>query len=86
MRYSDAARKTAGTLLDDDQARLRQRRHTTGDVPTSPPTKLRGLDEDASFQPDAQPEIQSEILDSIRGLKSEMHELRALMSEMHLRR
>ena len=86
MRYSDAARKTAGTLLDDDQARLRQRRHTTGDVPTSPPTKLRGLDEDASFQPDAQPEIQSEILDSIRGLKSEMHELRALMSEMHLRK
>lgn len=79
MRYSDAARKTAGTLLDDGPARLRRRRHTSGELPTRQPTKMRSLDEDA------QPEIQSEILDSIRGLKSEMHELRALVSEMHLR-
>ena len=79
MRYSDAARKTADTLLDDGPARLRRRRHTSGELPTRQPTKMRSLDEDA------QSEIQSEILDSIRGLKSEMHELRALVSEMHLR-
>ena len=85
MSYSDAARKTAGTLLDDAPARLRRRRHTSGEVPTLQPTKMRSLDEDGSFKSDAQREIQSEILDSIRGLKSEMHELRALVSEMHLR-
>ena len=86
MRYSDAACKMAGTLLDDDVARLRRRRcrHTTGSMPTLPSTKVRGLDDAASFRVDAQPEIQSEILASIRGLQGEIQELRALVSDLHV--
>ena len=88
MRYSDAARKMAGTLLDDDVARLhrRRRRHTTGSMPTSQSTKVRGLDDTGRFRSDAQPEIQSEILASIRGLQGEMQELRALVSDLHVHR
>ena len=33
-----------------------------------------------------QPEIQSEILASIRGLQGEMQELRALVSDLHVQR
>ena len=88
MRYSDAARKMAGTLLDDGVARLhrRRRRHTTGSMPTLQSTKVRGLDDAASFRSDAQPEMQSEILASIRGLQGEMQELRALVSDLHVHR
>ena len=86
MRYSDAARKMAGTLLDDGVARLHRRRHTTGSMPTPQSTKVRVLDAAASFRSDAQPEIQSEILASIRGLQREMQELRALVSDLHVHR
>ena len=40
----------------------------------------------ASFRSDAQPEIQSEILASIRSLQGEMQELRALVSDLHVHR
>ena len=90
LRYSDAAKSAAGTFLspapsdDVDKARLRQRRHTAGDVPTLQPTKMRALDEDHSFV--ASPERlrngenQAEILAAIQGLTSEMHDLRALVA------
>ena len=80
MSYSDAARKTAGTLLDEDQA-LRRRRHT-GEGATLRPTKMRDLD----VEDESSSETRSEILQSIQGLRAEMHELQALINEMHLRR
>ena len=86
MRCSDAARKMAGTSLDDGVARLHRRRHTTGSMHTLQSTKVRVLDAAASFRSDAQPEIQSEILASIRGLQREMQELRALVSDLHVHR
>ena len=80
MSYSAAARKTAGTLLDEDQT-LRRRRHT-GDGATLRPTKMRDLD----VEDESSSETRSEILQSIQGLRAEMHELQALINEMHLRR
>ena len=80
LSYSDAARKTAGTLLDEDQT-LRRRRHT-GEVATLRPTKMRDLD----VEDESSSETRSEILQSIRGLRSEMRELQTLISEMHLPR
>ena len=80
LSYSDAARKTAGTLLDEDQT-LRRRTHT-GEAATLRPTKMRDLDVEA----ESSSETRSEILQSIQGLRAEMHELQALINEMHLRR
>ena len=80
MSYSDAARKTAGTLLDEDQI-LRRRRHT-GEGAMLRPTKMRDLD----VEDESSSETRSEILQSIQGLRAEMHELQALINEMHLRR
>ena len=75
LHFRPSGKGAAGSFLaKEDQTRLRRRRNTSGDLPISGPLVV-----DHMALP-GQSEVQSEILAAIRGVKSEMHELRALLA------